>query len=217
MARHKPPEPPGKQATQEPGALIEARAKKDCHRIKPMPIYEFYCPDNHRIYSFLARSLALAGRIPRCPENPAYRLVKVPSRFAVTGKHKSRSDDVADGGTGDDPFAGVDDAKMEQLMGEFEGVLGQGDSDPDPGTLGRMMRRLSEVTGQPLSGPMAEMVARMEKGEDPDSLEQEYGDLMEGDGANLFESARQSYRQRPPRRESKLFEMSDYLDEPVSA
>ena len=42
-----------------------------------MPIYEFYCPDNHRIYSFLARSLALAGRIPRCPENPDYRLVKV--------------------------------------------------------------------------------------------------------------------------------------------
>lgn len=182
-----------------------------------MPIYEFYCPDNHRIYSFLARSLALAGRIPRCPENPDYRLVKVPSRFAVTGKHKTSGGDEAEAGGGDDPFAGVDDAKMAQLMGEFEGAMGSGDAEPDPRTLGRMMRRLSEVTGQNLAGPMAEMVARMEKGEDPDALEQEYGDLMEGDGASLFESARQSCRQRPPRRESKLFEMSDYLDEPVSA
>ena len=36
-----------------------------------MPIYEFYCPDNHTVYQFLARSLALGDKTPRCPVNPA--------------------------------------------------------------------------------------------------------------------------------------------------
>jgi hypothetical protein len=32
-----------------------------------MPIYEFYSPDNNRLYQFLARSLAYRDKTPRCP------------------------------------------------------------------------------------------------------------------------------------------------------
>ena len=180
--------------------------------LMPMPIYEFYCPDNHRIYGFYARTQALAGRVPRCPDNPAFRMVKVPSRFAVTGRHRDKPGAEGGADAGDDPFSRLDDAQMEKLMGEFEGDLG-GDQEPDPRTMGRMMRRLSEVAGQPLAGPMAEMVSRMERGEDPEALEAEYGEILDGDPGNLFEAARQSLGKRPPAREPRLFEMAEYVDE----
>ena len=34
-----------------------------------MPIYEFFCPGNNKIYSFLARSLGYSGKVPRCPDD----------------------------------------------------------------------------------------------------------------------------------------------------
>ena len=37
-----------------------------------MPIYEFYCPENHRIYQFYARTLAQGRSLPKCPDNPAF-------------------------------------------------------------------------------------------------------------------------------------------------
>ena len=39
-----------------------------------MPIYEFYSPDNHKLYQFFARSLAYHDTIPLCPDNPAFRM-----------------------------------------------------------------------------------------------------------------------------------------------
>jgi hypothetical protein len=48
----------------------------------------FYCPDNRKIYSFFARSLAYAGKTPRCPDNPKLRMERMISRFAVTGRAK---------------------------------------------------------------------------------------------------------------------------------
>ena len=42
-----------------------------------MPIYEFYCPDNHKIYQFYARTLAQGRVVPACPDNPGYRMRKI--------------------------------------------------------------------------------------------------------------------------------------------
>ena len=49
-----------------------------------MPIYEYYCPDNHTIYQFYAKTLAQGGTVPRCPDNPKYRMKKLVSAFAIT-------------------------------------------------------------------------------------------------------------------------------------
>lgn len=54
-------------------------------RVPAMPIYEFYCPDNHRIYQFYARTLAQARTVPPCPDNPGFRMQKIMSPFAVVG------------------------------------------------------------------------------------------------------------------------------------
>ena len=37
-----------------------------------MPIYEYYCPDNHKIYEFFAKTLAQGQTVPKCPDNAAW-------------------------------------------------------------------------------------------------------------------------------------------------
>ena len=43
-----------------------------------------------------------------------------------------------------------------------------------------MMRKMTELGGGEVPEAMTEMMARLEKGEDPDKLEEEYGDALEG-------------------------------------
>ena len=106
-----------------------------------MPIYEFYCPDNRRIYSFFARSLRYAGMTPRCPENPKFRMERMVSRFAFTGRAKENSE-MPDGGTPQD------DARMEAAMRDMEREMGRMDNDnPDPRQVARMMRKVAELSG----------------------------------------------------------------------
>ena len=54
-----------------------------------MPIYEYYCQDNHTIYQFYAKTLAQGKGVPKCPDNPKFKLRKLVSAFAVTTGGKS--------------------------------------------------------------------------------------------------------------------------------
>ena len=65
-----------------------------------MPIYEYYCPDNHKIYSFFAKTLAQGRTTPTCPDDPSYRLVKIMSSFAVTGRTGKTGERIPDTGRG---------------------------------------------------------------------------------------------------------------------
>ncbi len=58
-----------------------------------MPIYEFYCPENHTVYSFLARRPGMANAIPRCPDGPEFTMRKLVSSFAVLGANKKSDGD----------------------------------------------------------------------------------------------------------------------------
>ncbi|MEN9283949.1 MAG: hypothetical protein RLZZ179_1442 [Verrucomicrobiota bacterium] len=178
-----------------------------------MPFYEFYCPQNHRIYTFYARSMALSGKTPRCPDNPKWKMEKVPSGFSVTGRH--RGDGEAEAAAENDPFAGIPEERLESVMKEFESELlsGPDDAEPDSRMMGRLMRRLSDVAGRELVGPMREMVDRLEKGEDPDALEEQYGAVLDSEeGEALFAQARQmASAQRRPTRQPGVYEMEDWL------
>lgn len=177
-----------------------------------MPIYEFYSPDTHRIYSFFARSAAQAGKIPRCPDDPNARMERTLSRFAVTGRAREKPPETDGGMEAPDP-------RMERAMAEMEGEMASMSEDnPDPRQLGRLMRKMTEAAGQPLPGQMEEMVQRLEKGEDPEKLEEEYGeamnDLEEAFGDPSEEkstSSRAKRRNAQPTRDPKLHEMADFL------
>ncbi len=179
-----------------------------------MPIYEYYSPDTHRIYSFYARRLVGPEVIPRCPEGKGKKMERLLSAFAITGRAKEKADD-ADGGMPDlDPRQ---EAEMMKLAGEMSGM---DEANPDPRQLGRLMRRMMDLTGEKMPGPMQEMLERMEKGEDPEKLEAEYGDTLDDDSMGAPEvgageggkSGVSALRRRlPPRRDPVLYEMAEYL------
>ena len=189
----------------------------DARRIRsqsdtPMPIYEYFCPSNRRIYSFFASSLRFADKVPRCPDNPKWKLEKMISGFAITGRAKEKSADTP----GDD----FDDAKMEAAMGEMEREFGHvAESDnPDPRALAKMMRRMGEMTGQKMPAQMDEVIARLEKGEDPDKLEAEYGDVFDAmDSADATATGddgtkTKARRVRRVTRDPKLHDMSEFCE-----
>jgi hypothetical protein len=173
-----------------------------------MPIYEFYCRDNHKIYQFYARTLAQGKIVPPCPDNPKLKMEKILSSFAVVGR-AAGGGDAEVSGAGE--AGGPDDARMEAAMGamerEFSGV-----DENDPRSMGRMMRRMADLTGEKMDGEMEEVVRKLEEGADPDSL----GDMLpdgpeEGEGsmpAGPVKEARGRLRARraAPVRDPKLYD-----------
>ena len=182
-----------------------------------MPIYEYYCPDNHTIYQFYAKTLAQGQSVPKCPENPQFRMRKILSAFAVTGRAKEEPKPAAK--AGGDP---AEDARMDAAMNVMEREFSSMDEN-DPRAIAAMMRRMSELSGEKIDGEMEEVVRKLEEGTDPDALEDQLGDSMPGeagddpygDGSGGGEKQpddpkepRHRFRARrlPPRRDPKLYD-----------
>jgi len=189
-----------------------------------MPIYEYYCSENNTIYQFYAKTLAQGERIPKCPDNPKFRLQKVVSTFAVkTGARKSAGGEVKPGADAADASSGnpAEDARMEAAMNAMEGEFANVDEN-DPRAMGRMMRRMADLTGEKIDGEMEEVVRKLEEGADPESLEDQLGgsdqpgDGMDdpygegpGPGAVKPEPKEKKFRfkvPRPLRRDPKLYD-----------
>jgi hypothetical protein len=159
-----------------------------------MPIYEYYCPDNHRIYQFYAKTLAQGLTVPRCPDNPKFRMRKLLSPFAVVGQASEGPPPTGE------PSQAPGDERMEAAMGamerEFSGV-----DENDPKGMGRMMRRMAELTGERIDGEMEEVVRKLEEGADPESFGEQLGDEAAGPGQDAPEGqARQAPHRLRPRR-----------------
>jgi len=153
-----------------------------------MPIYEYLCPTCNCVYSFLVKSL-VDRREPTCPKCGAKDLRRRLSRFAVAGASRKSQPTASaapagdpDGGGPGAPAEGADDPRIEremmQLMSDAEGI-----DENDPRQLGRLMRRMSEITGEPVEPQMEEAMRRLEAGEDPEAIEEDLGDVLgAGDG-----------------------------------
>jgi putative FmdB family regulatory protein len=165
-----------------------------------MPIYEFYCPDCHRIFSFLSRRIRPSRR-PACPRCDRPRLERRASRFAIS-KGLSAPDQ--------DGSPEIDEARFERALASMAGEAEKIDED-DPRQLAGLMRRLYGATGLELGQGMEEAIRRMEAGEDPDQIEQEMGGLLEGeaplslDGRSGLQRLRKRFR--PPEIDETLYEM----------
>jgi len=135
-----------------------------------VPIYEFYCSKCHAIYSFLSKSINTT-KAPGCPQCGKRKLRREVSRFAVTGK--AGGEDTAD----DLP---IDESKMEDAMTSLASEA-EGMNEEDPRQAAKLMRKFSQMTGMEFGGGMEEALNRLEAGEDPDAVEKEMGDLMDGE------------------------------------
>ena len=136
-----------------------------------MPIYEYYCLDNHTIYQFYAKTVAQGQTTPKCPDNPKYRLRKLVSAFAITSG--GAKDETAEKKT-EPAVDSPEDARMDAAMGAMEQEFSSIDEN-DPKAMARMMRRMSELTGEKMEGQFEEVVRKLEEGADPDSLEDQLG------------------------------------------
>ena len=135
-----------------------------------MPVYEFYCPDCHRIFNFLSRRINTDKR-PDCPRCGRQQLERQVSMFAISkGRQEEGEADMPD----------IDESRMEQAM-QALAAEAEGMNEDDPRQAARMMRKLYETTGLPLGGGMEEAIRRMEAGEDPEQIEAELGDVLEGE------------------------------------
>jgi putative FmdB family regulatory protein len=172
-----------------------------------VPIYEFYCSGCNTIYSFLSRAVVTDKR-PLCPNCKKDSLHRQVSLFATVSKGRTAGDTAEGEGGGLDDLP-IDESKMtaamEKLAGEAEGL-----SEEDPRQAARLMRKFSDMTGLRYKDNLEQALQRMEAGEDPEAIEKEMGDSLEGDEMPFeFDGSGKVKppRAAQPRRDDKLYEM----------
>lgn len=164
-----------------------------------MPIYEFYCKGCNTIYNFFSRTVNTT-KAPRCPRCKDISLSRQVSLFAITGKARE------DGDMDDLPF---DEAKMGQAM-EMLAKEAERIDENDPKQAAGLMRKLTDMTGLELGSNMEEALRRMERGEDPEAVEAEMGDLLEGEDPFLLpgKKGKKGGGSRPaPLRDETLYDL----------
>jgi putative FmdB family regulatory protein len=162
-----------------------------------MPIYEFYCPECNTIFNFFSRSVNTEKR-PKCPKCQKIRLERRMSVFS-TSRNRGEEEDM--------PIPDLDETKMEKAMNllarEAEHV-----NEDDPRQAADLMRKLTDMTGLSMGPGMEEALARMEAGEDPEKIEAEMGDILEGEEPfDLKKKSMKTEKIQPPKVDEKLYDL----------
>ena len=163
-----------------------------------MPIYEFYCPDCHTIFSFFSRRIDTAKE-PSCPKCDRPRLERQVSLFSIS--RGTRNSDDAD-------LSGLDESKMERAM-ETLMREAQTMNEDDPRQAARMMRKLYDAMGLEPTAGVEEAVRRLEAGEDPESIEQDLGGVFESEDPFDLSTIKKALRRKtlPPAKDETLYEL----------
>lgn len=145
-----------------------------------MPLYEFYCEPCHTIFTFRSARVDTATH-PPCPKC-GKSLKREISPFAHIVKGATQEPDAA-GALGPDIDSRLD--QMMERMGDRMQLLE--DDNADPREAVRLMRDMADAGGLRFNADVREAMARIEAGEDPDLIDQEFSDAF--DTENPFESA----------------------------
>ena len=151
-----------------------------------MPIYEFYCKKCNTIYKFYSRTID-TSTVPKCPRCKRVKLERIFSSFATLSKRGG--EESLEAGVPD-----IDESKLERAMTMLEKEA-EGMDENDPGKAADLMRRLTDAAGISLGEGMEEALSRMERGEDPDKIEEELGDLL-SDESFSFESKKKKGKKK---------------------
>ena len=112
-----------------------------------MPIYEYGCHDCRKKVSVFFRTMKSAETDPAvCPLCGGSHLSRLMSRVGRLRSEESRLESLADPSN----LAGI--------------------NEQDPRSLARLMKQMSQETGEDLGDEFSEMVERLEAGEDPSGL-----------------------------------------------
>lgn len=162
-----------------------------------MPIYEFFCEKCNTVFNFFSRGVNTT-KIPGCPKC-GRALKRQMSLFAKVNRGKEEP--------AEDGMPPLDEAKMEKAMAMLAGEAERMNED-DPRQAAQLMRKLTDATGLTLGAGMEEALSRLEKGEDPDQIEAEMGDLLEeGDPFVLEGKGAKGSRKPKPRTDEHLYDL----------
>jgi putative FmdB family regulatory protein len=163
-----------------------------------MPIYEFYCHKCNTIYNFFSGTVN-TEKTPRCPSCKTIKLKRQMSIFSKISRGKEESVD--------DGMPPIDEAKMEKAMSMLASEADKINED-DPRQAAMLMRKLSDATGLNLGAGMEEALSRMERGEDPEKIEAEMGNLLEGEDPFTFgQKAKKGSKREKPLVNEKLYDL----------
>ncbi|MRR14373.1 zinc ribbon domain-containing protein [archaeon] len=165
-----------------------------------MPIYEFYCHRCNTIYNFFSKSVN-TEKVPNCPKCMSVPLKRKVSLFAaITGRRKEEDDMEGS-------MPPIDESKLEKAMSMLASEAERINED-DPRQAAMLMRKLSDATGLRMGAGMEEALSRMERGDDPEAIEQEMGDLLQGEEPFILEQKSATGKKRPrPEVDETLYDL----------
>ncbi len=160
-----------------------------------MPIYEFYCPDCHMIFSFHSPRVETEKR-PDCPKCGRAGLERRVSLFSVV-RGVAEEDDSPD----------MDEAAMERAVAALAGQEEAFDSE-DPRKAARAMREFYRSGGLEMGPGAEEYLRRLEDGQDPEEVDREVGHLLdEEDPFAPRPGSRRRAGETPPVKDQKLYSL----------
>lgn len=128
-----------------------------------MPIYEYRCRQCGRKQSIFWRSLSAVNEAnAQCQRCGSHELTRLMSKVRVVR-----------GGNSESAGAGANDDAMLNEMSNLD--------ENDPRALGHFMRKMAAESGEDMGAEFEEVVGRLEKGEDPERIEKDMGDVFGGD------------------------------------
>lgn len=163
-----------------------------------MPIYEFYCPECHMIFNFFSRKVN-TEKIPICPRCKKVKLQRKMSIFATSRNLKEEDE------TG---LPDISESQLEKAMGMLEKEVNNIDEE-DPKHAAKLIRKLTDMMGLRLGPGMEEAIRRLEKGEDPEKIEEELGDVLEEEEPFMLKEKVKGILKysRPPEVDETLYEL----------
>ncbi|MDI9571395.1 MAG: zinc ribbon domain-containing protein [Pseudomonadota bacterium] len=142
-----------------------------------MPIYEFYCHKCNTVYSFFSKSVN-TDKTPNCPKCKRIKLKRQMSVFYRIGSGGDEPPEGAD-------MPEFDEAAMNKALDKMAGEADRLDG-ADPRQAADFMRKLAKEAGMNLGPAMEEALRRMEKGVDPEQIDEEMGDILDAEAPLLL-------------------------------
>ena len=183
-----------------------------------MPLYEFYCEPCHTVFTFRSLRVDTNAR-PRCPvcNAPLRREISTFAHIISRGAAATPSDN--DDGAPQEPDAAAAQRMEEVIARMGDRIQALDDDDADPGEAVKVMREMAEAGGFHFDKDVKEALARIEAGEDPEKIDEEFAEVFERDNpftdapdgirAGNALSARTLRYLRPPRRDPAWHDLQD--------
>ncbi len=164
-----------------------------------MPIYEFYCPQCNTIYKFFSRTIN-TEKIPHCPHCQTVPLQRRVSTFATL----SHSHDDAET---EEALSGIDEQRMERVLESLANEAEHIDEN-NPRQMASLMRKFAKEAGINFGEGMEEAILRLEKGEDPEQIEEELGDVIENEDPLILKNFKKiAAKKKRPKIDDHLYDL----------